>query len=153
MITVHGRSRERIYAGEVNFDVISKVKQSVCVPVIANGGIFTPADADELSDKTGADGVMIARGALEKPWIFSEILHRPFAIDKAELICRHIDMLLQEYDDKRVAVSFRKQLCLYLKGEKNSTEFKQRALKMTSTDEIKSSVREFFAARRADASV
>ena len=96
---------------------------------------------------------MIARGALEKPWIFSEILHRPFAIDKAELICRHIDMLLQEYDDKRVAVSFRKQLCLYLKGEKNSTEFKQRALKMTSTDEIKSSVREFFAARQADASV
>ena len=151
MITVHGRSRERIYAGEVNFDVISKVKQSVCVPVIANGGIFTPADADELLSKTGADGVMIARGALEKPWIFSEILHRPFAIDKAELICRHIDMLLQEYDDKRVAVSFRKQLCLYLKGEKNSTEFKQRALKMTSTDEIKSSVREFFAARQADA--
>lgn len=67
MITVHGRSRERIYAGEVNFDVISKVKQSVNVPVIANGGIFTPADADELSDKTGADGVMIARGALENP--------------------------------------------------------------------------------------
>lgn len=152
MITVHGRSRERIYAGEVNFDVISKVKQSVNVPVIANGGIFTPADADELLSKTGADGVMIARGALEKPWIFSEILHRPFATDKAELICRHINMLLQEYDDKRVAVSFRKQLCLYLKGEKNSTDFKQRALKITSTDELKESVREFFAARQADGS-
>ena len=145
MITVHGRSRERIYAGDVNFNEISKVKRSVKVPVIANGGVFSASDADELMDKTGADGVMIARGALEKPWIFAEISGKPYVADKTELICRHIDMLLQKFNDKQVAVSFRKQLCLYLKGEKNSTEFKQRALKITSTDELKKAVRDFFA--------
>lgn len=144
MITVHGRSRDRIYAGEPDYGVIESVKKSVNIPVIANGGVFTADDADKLIDKTGADGIMLARGALEKPWLFSEILHRPYAAKKDELICRHIDMLKEKFDDRFVAVSLRKQLCLYLKGEKNSNEFKQSVLKITSTDELKKAVKNFF---------
>ncbi len=145
MITVHGRSREKIYAGEVNFDEIAEVKQSVKIPVIANGGVFTAEDADVLSDRTGADGVMIARGALENPWIFADILNIPHGNDKVELICRHIDMLKEHFNDERATVGFRKQLCLYIKGEKNSAAFKQAALKITNSDELKKAVREFFA--------
>ena len=144
LITVHGRSRDRIYAGDVDYDLISKVKQSVKIPVIANGGVFAKEDADKLSEETGADGIMIARGALERPWIFSEILGKKFDADKKTLVNRHIDLLLQKFDAKFVAVYFRKQLCLYLKGEKNSTTFKQAVLKMTSIPEIKKAVADFF---------
>ena len=129
LITVHGRSRDRIYAGNVDYDLISKVKQSVKIPVIANGG---------------GDGIMIARGALERPWIFSEVIGKQFDADKKTLVNRHIDLLLQKFDAKFVAVYFRKQLCLYLKGEKNSTTFKQAVLKMTSIPEIKKAVADFF---------
>lgn len=145
MITIHGRSREKIYAGEVNYDIIAEVKRSVKIPVIANGGIFTVKDAEVLMNETGADGVMIARGALENPWIFADILNIPHNNDKVGLICRHIDMLKEHFDDERATVGFRKQLCLYIKGEKNSAAFKQAALKITSSDELKKAVREFYA--------
>ena len=145
MITIHGRSREKIYAGEVNYDIIAEVKRSVKIPVIANGGIFTAKDAEVLMNETGADGVMIARGALENPWIFADILNIPHNNDKVGLICRHIDMLKEHFDDERATVGFRKQLCLYIKGEKNSAAFKQAALKITSSDELKKAVREFYA--------
>lgn len=144
MITVHGRSRDRIYAGDVDYDLISKVKQSVKTPVIANGGVFTKEDADKLSDETGADGIMLARGALEHPWLFSEILGKQFDADKKTLVNRHIDLLLQKFDARHVSVYFRKQLCLYLKGEKNSTAFKQSVLRMTSIPETKQAVADFF---------
>ena len=144
MISVHGRTREQIYAGDVNFDEIARIKNSVSVPVIANGGIFTASDADEISEKTGADGVMLARGALEKPWLFSEILGKPFVADKKSLIFRHIDLLKTVYDDKTAAIIFRKQLCLYLKGEKNSAELKREILTLTDTESVKKALNAFF---------
>lgn len=145
MITVHGRVRDKIYSGEVNFDEIRKIKKSVSVPVIANGGVFTVSDADELSEKTETDGIMLARGALESPWLFSEILNLPLCKNKKELVNRHIDLLLTEYDDRYASIVFRKQLCLYLKGEKNSAAFKQTALKITSAKELKKICYDFFA--------
>lgn len=144
MITVHGRTRDKIYAGDVNAAEIAEIKNAVKVPVIANGGIFTKEDADRLYESTGADGVMLARGALERPWLFAEILGKPYKADKKALIFRQIDDLKTVYDDRTVAVTFRKQLCLYLKGERNSNELKQKILRLTSTDEIKREISEFF---------
>ena len=112
--------------------------------MIANGGIFTKEDADKVMTETGADGVMLARGALEKPWLFAEILNIPYTADKKDLIFRHIDLLKTVYDDRTVAVTFRKQLCMYLKGEKNSAELKQKVLRVNSTDEMKKELAEFF---------
>lgn len=144
MITVHGRTREKIYAGDIHGEEIAKIVAKVKVPVIANGGIFTKEDADKVMTETGADGVMLARGALEKPWLFAEILNNPYSADKKDLIFRHIDLLKTVYDDRTVAVTFRKQLCLYLKGEKNSAELKQKVLTLNSTDEIKRELTGFF---------
>lgn len=144
MITVHGRVRDRIYAGDVNFEQIAKAKQAVKIPVIANGGVFTVQDAENLINQTGADGIMLARGALEKPTLFAEILNKPIIEDKKSLVNRHIDLLLTEYDDRYAAVVFRKQLCLYLKGEKNASQFKQEALKIVSAAELKKACKDFF---------
>ena len=144
MITVHGRTRDKIYAGEVNFDEIAKAKKVSSVPIIANGGIFTKDDAEVMMERTGADGIMIARGALERPWLFAEILGKDVKISKKDLINEHIDRLLTKFDDKIVAVTFRKQLCLYLKGEKNSSEFKQKLFTYKDTNSIKQAIDEFF---------
>lgn len=144
MITVHGRTREQIYAGEVDFEEIAKIKNAVKVPVIANGGVFSVGDAETLISSTGADGIMLARGALEKPWLFSEILGLPVCVDKKQLIFRHIDLLKEVYPDKVVAKLFRKQLCLYLKGEKNANTLKNKILTLTDTDEVKKELNEFF---------
>ncbi len=144
LITVHGRTRDKIYAGEPNYEQIRVAKQTATVPIIANGGIFTKKDATEMIERTGVDGIMIARGALERPWIFAELLNKDLSISKKQLINEHIDRLLTKYDDKTVAVTFRKQLCLYLKGERNSSEFKQRLFTYKDTHSIKKAIEEFF---------
>lgn len=144
MITVHGRTRDKIYAGDPNYDEIAKAKKVATVPLIANGGIFTKLDAEVMMDRTGADGVMVARGALERPWIFAELLNKDVKIDKKELINGHIDRLLTRLDDKTVAVTFRKQLCLYIKGERNSAELKQKLFTYKDTASIKAEIEKFF---------
>ena len=128
MITVHGRTREKIYAGDIHGEEIAKIVAKVKIPVIANGGIFTKEDADKVMTETGADGVMLARGALEKPWLFAEILNNPYSADKKDLIFRHVDLLKTVYDDRTVAV----------------TLLKQKVLTLNSTDEIKRELTGFF---------
>ncbi len=151
LITVHGRPKERIYAGEVDYDKIAEIKKSVSVPVIANGGVFSEKDADILSERTGADGVMIARGALEDPFIFSRITETPpFLKDKEELIYRHLDMLKNRYGDELSAVRFRKQLCLYIKGMKNSVSVKQKLAYFSDCDTIKKAVAHLFHGEKAE---
>ena len=73
MVTVHGRYRDDYYRGEIDYDKIAQIKGALKIPVIANGNLFSVKDAELCLDKTGADGVMLARGALSKPWLFSEI--------------------------------------------------------------------------------
>ena len=73
LITVHGRTKEKIYAGEVNFQEIAAAKRAVKIPVIANGGVFSNEDAEKLMAETGADGVMVARAALFDPQIFCDL--------------------------------------------------------------------------------
>src|SRR5690606_12345059 len=70
-ITVHGRTREQFYAGKADWDIIRQVADAVEVPVIGNGDIWTPQDAARMLADTGCQGVMIGRGSLGNPWIFS----------------------------------------------------------------------------------
>ena len=76
MITVHGRTRDKIYAGPVDFEQIREAKEAVKIPVIGNGGIWNDKDARKMFDRTGVDGIMIARAALYRPQVFAEILER-----------------------------------------------------------------------------
>ena len=136
MVTVHGRYRDDYYRGEIDYDKIAQIKGALKIPVIANGNIFSVKDAELCLDKTGADGVMLARGALSKPWLFSEIQGIPVE-NKKEVINRHIDLLLTKYSDQRVAVILRKQMALYVLGQRDAKKYKQQAFEATSTKELK----------------
>lgn len=136
MVTVHGRYRDDYYRGEIDYDKIAQIKGALKIPVIANGNLFSVKDAELCLDKTGADGVMLARGALSKPWLFSEIQGIPVE-NKKEVINRHIDLLLTKYSDQRVAVILRKQMALYVLGQRDAKKLKLKAFEATSTKELK----------------
>ena len=72
LLTIHGRTKAKVYSGEVNYKEIAAAKNAVSVPVIANGGVFSVLDGEKLMQETGADGIMIARAALFDPQIFCE---------------------------------------------------------------------------------
>lgn len=136
-ITVHGRTREDFYQGEVDFDAIAKVKQAVKIPVIANGGIFTEEDAENMFNKTGCDGIMLARGAIYDPKLIQKLVYGKTDTDTLSMIIKHIDLLKSRYDDKFVAVTMRKQLAAYLRGVRGGKEAKMKIFAATDTDAIK----------------
>ena len=137
MITIHGRPRSAYYSGEVNFEEIAKAKQVVKIPVIANGGVFSKSDAETLMDRTGADGVMVARGAMYNPFVFSEICGKTQVIGIKDVIFEHIDELKRVHPDGWIARNLRKQLACYLKGVKGGKQAKLKLLTCNTTDEIK----------------
>lgn len=136
LITVHGRTREKIYSGEVNYGAIAAAKNAVKIPVIANGGVFCKADADRLLNATGADGVAVARGAMHAPWIFAEICGKPVP-DKKALILKQIDDTVKYYGERFACVFMRKMCAFYIKGIPNCTEIKIKLFKASTTDEVK----------------
>ena len=135
MITVHGRTRDKIYAGEVDFEAIAAAKRAVSIPVIANGGVFCEKDADELYERTGADGVMIARGAMYKPWIFAEITGCE-NVDKRGIVRGQLEKTLKVYGEKFALVYMRKMIGFYLKGTPNAAEIRAKLFKCQSITEV-----------------
>ena len=104
-IIVHGRTREEYYSGNVDLDIIKKVKQSVKIPVIGNGNIIDEESAKYMFEYTGVDGIMIGRGAIGNPWIFEQIKHylktgkkleKPSSKQKYEILKEHIDISIKE---------------------------------------------------------
>ncbi len=136
MITIHGRVRENYYSGEPDYNAIYKAKKSVSIPVIANGGIFTKDDVDKMIDRTGADGVMIARGAFQNPFLLCELLgvENPYTLK--EFVLKHLSALKENYGEKRANLEFRKFIGGYLKGMPNIKESRIKLLTAQSTDEI-----------------
>lgn len=131
-ITVHGRTREQMYQGKADWDIIKEVKSALTIPVIGNGDVFSAKNAKELIELSGCDGVMVARGALGNPWIFNEIkdmlsgkdVINPTPLEKVDLCIEHYKKSL-EYDKEEKAVrEMRKHIALYIKGLKNCTDIK-----------------------------
>ena len=137
LLTVHGRVRTKYYQGEINYREIEKAKKSVSIPVIANGGIFSKSDADKMMQETGADGVMVARGALEKPLIFEEILGKKCGYTLKDLISKQVDLLNERYGVERSAVLFRKQAAYYLKGVNGGKRLKEKIFSSLDINEVK----------------
>ena len=143
LITVHGRSRERIYAGEPNFEEIARIKQAVNIPVIANGGIDGVQKAEEMIEKTGADGVAIARAAMYDPQIFCDFTGMPRE-GKKEMIFRQLSDMGRVFDEHFTTVYMRKMAVFYLKGERGVSAWKERLFACKSVQEIKKTVEEIF---------
>ena len=133
-ITVHGRTKNQMYAPPVNFEEIRKVKEAVSIPVIGNGDIVDGKTAKEMLDKTGCDFLMVGRGALGAPWVFSginaylekgEILPEPDIEEKMNVMLNHIKKLCEykgEYIGMREA---RKHSAWYIKGMRGAAAFRQ----------------------------
>lgn len=142
-VYVHGRTREQLYSGSSDPTVIAAVKAALKIPVVANGDVTDAASATALLEKTGADGVMVARGAMGNPWIFSEIAaaleHRPYtpptADERLSLIKDHIAVHITEKGE-RALPELRKHLSWYIHGLPGSAAARAEINKATTGQEL-----------------
>lgn len=136
MITVHGRTRDKIYAGEPDYEEIARAKNAVKIPVIANGGIFSVADGEAMLQRTGADGIMIARAALYDPGIFCDFLGRKRPPLK-ELFFTELKETKELYGEHFATVFMRKMATFYLKGRPGSAMWKEKFFAAKNTEEVR----------------
>ncbi len=143
-LAVHGRTRQQYYSGKVDLDIIKSVKKAVSVPVIGNGDILTADDAKRMYDYTRCDLVMVGRGALGNPWVFSEInsyfdakvFSKPDFEEKMQVMKKHIESLCEnkgEYIGMREA---RAHIPHYLKGFKGAAKFRNEACRVSSLSDM-----------------
>lgn len=124
-ITVHGRTREQFYEGKADWDYIADVVRAVQIPVIANGDVFTAGDYFSIKERTGAAGVMIARGALGDPQIFSRITGTPFPFaTRKETVLEHIRVLRKFHSEVYVCNNMKKHIAYYCKGLRGGKQLK-----------------------------
>ncbi len=156
-ITVHGRTRMDMFEGRVDLDTIARVKETVSVPVIGNGSILTPVDAFRMIERTGVDALMIGRGAIGNPWIFSRLahwLHRgelyppPDPSEKKRAVLAHMQDLIELLGERHGVFHSRKHLAAYSKGMVGGAAFREKVNRTESYRELKEAVAVFF--NRAD---
>ncbi|ADM67974.1 putative tRNA-dihydrouridine synthase [Paenibacillus polymyxa E681] len=144
-VSVHGRTREQLYTGHANWDIIKEVKEAVSIPVIGNGDVASPEDARRMLDLTHCDGVMIGRGALGNPWMLyrtieylqsGELLPDPSPEEKIRIAILHMDRLVALKGEAVAVREMRKHLAWYLKGLKGSARIKDVIMEETKRDDM-----------------
>ena len=151
-ITVHGRTRAQHYSGKANWEAIARVKRERKIPVIANGDVFSWADAKALLELSGCDGVAIGRGALGNPWIFREIKQGlagrdPLPADPLEIqeLClRHARLMAEWKGEDRAVIEMRKHFAWYLKGLRGAAQVRSRINTMDSLIDVENTIMEYF---------
>ena len=144
-VCVHPRYREQFYSGEADHSITKAVKEALDIPVIANGDITDLRSLAGVRDLTGADGFMIGRGALGRPWIFSELNGGNGAHDVKADIYEHIAVLRKYMCDFTVANVMKLQLCYYAKGGRDAKAVRVEIGKAKSIDDIFDIVEKYFA--------
>ena len=144
-VAVHGRTREQFYSGNADYVAIGEVKRAVHIPVIVSGDIRRPSDLARALDITGADAVMIGRGAQGNPWIFPQLIHwlhtgaelpPPTLAERARVILRHLDLLVG-YKGAYIGIrEMRKHAAWYTRGLKGSAELRERFNRAASREEF-----------------
>lgn len=145
-IAVHGRTKKGAYKAAVDYDAIAAVKEAVSIPVIANGDIKDLEKARYVLNHTNADGIMIGRGAVGKPWVFHQIATNNETISnelKKEIIIEHFNKMIEHYEEYGV-VMFRKHLHTYSKGYDGANHFREKINMITSSSEMLKVMKDFF---------
>lgn len=145
-ITVHGRTRQQYYKPPVDYDIIKAVRESVSVPVIANGDIDSAERAKEVMDITGCDLVMIGRATLGNPWIFSQInaylenpnvkIHTPDLEERLGVMIEHIGKMVEYKGEHMAMLQARKLVVGYFKGMKGAAALRNEAGKIKMLDDL-----------------
>ncbi len=144
-VTVHGRTRVQMYAPPVDIDIIAKVKSAVKIPVIGNGDVDSPKAAAEMYEKTDCDFIMVGRGAMGRPWIFSQInaylkdgiiLPEPPLEKKMLTLINQVERMI-EYKGKKIAMlEARKHTAWYMKGLIGAADLRRMAGEITTMDNV-----------------
>ncbi len=146
-IAVHGRTRAGRYKAAVDYDALAEIKQNITIPMFANGDIDSPEKAKWVQEYTGAEGVMIGRAAVGKPWIFKQIkegMAEPTSELIKEVVLEHFDQMIKHYD-KYGAIIFRKNLHSYSKaGYAGASLFRNEVNRIEDPKEMREVVEAFF---------
>ena len=154
-VSVHGRTRAQFYSGAADRRRISSVVEAVHIPVFANGDVVEARQALEMLIETGAAGVMIGRGAMNNPWIFSQVVElaegrpipRPSPEERARLVERHVEMMLHYFPEPSATVHMlKKYLCAYSTGLPGSSDFRNRINRTDELDRMLNDANRFFRA-------
>ena len=153
MITVHGRTRSQMFAGKADWEAIARVKKTVSIPVVANGDIFSPQDAKRCLHITRADGIMVGRAAMGRPWIIGVISDHidtggkqniPNVRERLRIILFHLDAIREFYEQGVALKIARKHLAWYTKGMRNSAAFRDALFRTKNLDELERLTCSFF---------
>ncbi len=150
MITVHGRTRVQMYSGEVDKNTIKSVKEAVKIPVFANGDITDAKTALLMLKETGADGIMIGRGAVGNPFIFEEIKAAmegrkyisPILDERIDTALLQLKIAIEEKGELRAVTEARKQIALYLHSFRGAAGIRAKINRALSFDEVKAALSE-----------
>ena len=149
-VTVHGRTKVQMYAGRADWNTIAQVKQAVSIPVIANGDVFSPKDAVDILKRTGADMVMIGRGAFGNPWLFQQcaaalngdpIPPRPPLAQRCDVALRQIRMAAEHKGERIACLEARKHYVWYLKGIPYAGYYKEQLCRVETLEQLENIVK------------
>ncbi len=151
-LTVHCRTRAQGHKGDPDYSWIPLVKKAVNIPIIVNGGVETPEDAKKVFETTGCDGIMIARGAVQNPWIFSEIKHylntgealpQPSFHQRLATLFDHLKYSVEHKGERTGVLEFRKHYSGYLRGIPGVAKLRAELMQYTELQQIIDHLQQF----------
>lgn len=154
MVTVHGRTRCQMYKGQADWQAVRAVKEAINIPLVINGDIMNPEDARRAMEVSGADGVMIGRGACGKPWVLrqtmaylrgDDMLQAPSMAQRLAIIKEHYKAILEYYGDYQGVAIARKHLAWYSAEMNGAAQFRERINKERNPALVSEMLDEFFA--------
>ncbi len=152
-VAVHARTQRMGYSGRALWEEIRRVKETVSIPVLGNGDVWTPADAARLLEETGCDFVLVGRGAIGNPWIFRQISHflkngevlpPPSPKERLEICLQQLDWSLEFHGELKGIHEMRKHLSAYTKGLRGASRMRARLMQLEDPTEIRKELTTFF---------